>query len=200
MSVSDNFAYGQSPLNSDEEKDGHGQNSESGIHEEEEPPVLQRNQHSHPIGTPAEDTAFGARYRYAAETTSSSSSTASIDARVIESQREGDVKVNTRCGLVRVPENTVYIVERAGRYHRVLHSGMRYVLPGVDKVRYAFTRKHQKLELETAHAPTADNVLVCVRAVLYYIVSSSVSFSEFTMLLFFFPLSVFASCLAARVM
>lgn len=75
-----------------------------------------------------------------------------------------------RWGTVRVPEHMVYLVERAGVFHRVLYPGFRIVVPGVDKIKYAFSQRMQKITFATSHVPTADNVHLYVKATLHYVV------------------------------
>lgn len=38
-------------------------------------------------------------------------------------------------GLVRVPEGTMALVERLGRYHRTLNPGINFIVPGVDSIK-----------------------------------------------------------------
>lgn len=82
---------------------------------------------------------------------------------------------SARWGYVRVPENTRYVVERAGTYHRVLEPGLRIIVPGLDRVAYVFSKKMQKLAFSTAHVPTTDRVPVTVRGVLFYVVDEPIA-------------------------
>ena len=78
------------------------------------------------------------------------------------------------CG-VRVPENTVYLVERAGTFNRILEPGFRMLVPGLDRVAYVFSKKMQKLSFATSHVHTADRVSLIVNVKLFYMVDDPVA-------------------------
>lgn len=81
----------------------------------------------------------------------------------------------SRWGYVRVPENTRYVVERGGVFHRVLEPGLRMMVPRLDRVAYVFSKKMQRLAFRTAHVPTTDRVPVTVRGVLFYVVDEPIA-------------------------
>lgn len=76
----------------------------------------------------------------------------------------------------RVPRNTVvnivpqgrqYVVERLGKYHKTLTSGMWVVLPLIDKIRYVYNTKEQGIPIPNQAAITRDNVIVEIDGVLF---------------------------------
>ncbi|CBH10916.1 stomatin-like protein, putative [Trypanosoma brucei gambiense DAL972] len=78
--------------------------------------------------------------------------------------------------IERVPRNTIlnivpqgrqYVVERLGRYHRTLDPGWWFVIPFVDKIRYAYSVKEQGIEIPNQSAITCDNVMVEIDGVLF---------------------------------
>jgi regulator of protease activity HflC (stomatin/prohibitin superfamily) len=44
-------------------------------------------------------------------------------------------------GFVIVPQQKAYVVERLGRFHRTLDSGLHFLIPFIDKVAYVHSRK-----------------------------------------------------------
>ncbi|MGP1440078.1 MAG: SPFH domain-containing protein [Treponema sp.] len=74
-------------------------------------------------------------------------------------------------GLVRgikiVPNKTVLLVERLGKYNRTLEAGFHVLFPFIDKVRYKQTLKEQSIDVPAQDCFTKDNVKVRVDGVLY---------------------------------
>lgn len=66
-----------------------------------------------------------------------------------------------------VPNKTVLIVERLGKYHRTLEAGFHFLFPFLDKVRYKQTLKEQSIDVPAQDCFTKDNVKVKVDGVLY---------------------------------
>lgn len=66
-----------------------------------------------------------------------------------------------------VPNKTVLIVERLGKYHRTLEAGFHFLFPFLDKVRYKQTLKEQSIDVPAQDCFTKDNVRVTVDGVLY---------------------------------
>lgn len=66
-----------------------------------------------------------------------------------------------------VPQGREYVVERLGRYHRTLDSGMWVVVPLLDRIRYNYNVKEQGIEIPNQSAITADNVMVEIDGVLF---------------------------------
>ncbi len=66
-----------------------------------------------------------------------------------------------------VPNKTVLIVERLGKYSRTLEAGFHFLIPFLDKVRYKQTLKEQSIDVPAQDCFTKDNVKVKVDGVLY---------------------------------
>jgi hypothetical protein len=47
-------------------------------------------------------------------------------------------------GLVLCPQQSVYVVERLGKYHRLLEPGLHVIIPLADRVAYAWSLKGAK--------------------------------------------------------
>lgn len=70
-------------------------------------------------------------------------------------------------GIRVVPNKTVLIVERLGRYSRSLEAGFHILIPLFDKVRYKQTLKEQAIDVPAQDCFTKDNVKVRIDGVLY---------------------------------
>lgn len=57
-----------------------------------------------------------------------------------------------------VPQQTAWIVERMGRFHRILDPGLAILVPIVDKIQYVKSLKEVAIEIPSQSAITADNV------------------------------------------
>lgn len=66
-----------------------------------------------------------------------------------------------------VPNKTVLLVERLGKYHRTLEAGFHFLFPFLDKVRYKQTLKEQSIDVPAQDCFTKDNVKVKVDGILY---------------------------------
>lgn len=70
-------------------------------------------------------------------------------------------------GLVIVPQQQRYIVERLGQYHRTMDAGFHIVIPFFESVRYRHSMKEQVIDIPEQSCITSDNVQVGVDGVLY---------------------------------
>lgn len=66
-----------------------------------------------------------------------------------------------------VPHANLYVVERLGRFHCVLHSGLNFIIPFVDKVRSVFTTQEQLINLNPQSVITKDNVSITIDGLVY---------------------------------
>ncbi|KAF1975015.1 hypothetical protein BU23DRAFT_459504 [Bimuria novae-zelandiae CBS 107.79] len=66
-----------------------------------------------------------------------------------------------------VPQQTAWIVERMGKFHRILQPGLAVLLPVIDKIAYVKSLKENALEIPSQSAITADNVTLELDGVLY---------------------------------
>ncbi|KAJ3073889.1 hypothetical protein HDU98_000416 [Podochytrium sp. JEL0797] len=67
-----------------------------------------------------------------------------------------------------VPQASVYIVERMGKFHKVLEPGLAVLIPFLDRIRYVQSLKENAVEIPTQSAITQDNVTLEIDGVLYY--------------------------------
>jgi len=70
-------------------------------------------------------------------------------------------------GVVIVPQNEVYIVERLGKFHAELNAGLHFVIPVMDTVAYKRSLKEQVIDVPAQTCTTKDNVTVQVDGVIY---------------------------------
>ncbi len=66
-----------------------------------------------------------------------------------------------------VPNQLAYVVERLGKFHKVLYAGFHILVPFVDVVAYKRTLKEQVLDVPKQTCITRDNVSVDIDGVLY---------------------------------
>ncbi|WP_084523897.1 SPFH domain-containing protein [Adhaeribacter aquaticus] len=66
-----------------------------------------------------------------------------------------------------VPQRTVFIVERLGKYNGSLEAGFHIIIPFIDKITYKHTLKEQAIDVASQTCITRDNILVEVDGILY---------------------------------
>ena len=66
-----------------------------------------------------------------------------------------------------VPQRSVYIVERLGKYSRSLEAGFHILIPFIDKVAYKQNLKEQAIDVASQICITKDNIAVEVDGILY---------------------------------
>ncbi|KAK0643976.1 hypothetical protein B0T16DRAFT_191536 [Cercophora newfieldiana] len=80
-------------------------------------------------------------------------------------QKPASLPVNT---VVRfVPQQTAWIVERMGKFNRILQPGLAILIPFLDRIAYVKSLKEIALEIPSQSAITADNVTLELDGVLY---------------------------------
>lgn len=57
-----------------------------------------------------------------------------------------------------VPQQQAWIVERMGKFHRILEPGLAILVPFIDKIQYVKSLKEAAIEIPSQSAITADNV------------------------------------------
>lgn len=70
-------------------------------------------------------------------------------------------------GVVVVPQQIAWIVERFGRFHKVLEPGIHLLIPLVDRVSYMHSLKEDTIPIPNQQAITKDNVTISIDGVLY---------------------------------
>jgi len=66
-----------------------------------------------------------------------------------------------------VPQQSGYVVERLGRFSRILRAGFHILIPFIEKIAYRHTLKEQAVDIAEQVCITKDNVQVGVDGVLY---------------------------------
>lgn len=66
-----------------------------------------------------------------------------------------------------VPQQTAYIVERMGKFHKILKPGIAMLIPILDKITYVQSLKETAIEVPSQNAITADNVSLELDGILY---------------------------------
>lgn len=66
-----------------------------------------------------------------------------------------------------VPQRSVYIIERLGKYNRSIEAGFHILIPFIDKVAYKHILKEQAIDVASQICITKDNIAVEVDGILY---------------------------------
>jgi regulator of protease activity HflC (stomatin/prohibitin superfamily) len=69
---------------------------------------------------------------------------------------------------VLVPQQNRFILERFGRFSKVLKPGLNFKIPVLDMVAYKHSLKEQVINVDSQNAITRDNVKLRIDGVLYY--------------------------------
>ncbi|KAK4463638.1 hypothetical protein QBC42DRAFT_222436 [Cladorrhinum samala] len=80
-------------------------------------------------------------------------------------QKSQSLPMNT---IIRfVPQQTAWIVERMGKFNRILQPGLAVLIPFLDRIAYVKSLKEVAIEIPSQSAITADNVTLELDGVLY---------------------------------
>lgn len=83
-----------------------------------------------------------------------------------QTRQYADSVVNTVINFV--PQQEAWVVERMGKFHKILEPGINFLLPPpFDKIRYVQSLKEIAIEIPKQEAITVDNVQLQFDAVLY---------------------------------
>ena len=74
-----------------------------------------------------------------------------------------------------IPQATAGVVERLGRFHKVLNAGVNLVFPFIDVVRRTIDLREQVVDFQPQSVITEDNLVVSIDTVIYYQVTDSKS-------------------------
>ncbi|XP_075788944.1 stomatin-like protein 2, mitochondrial [Pelodiscus sinensis] len=66
-----------------------------------------------------------------------------------------------------VPQQEAWVVERMGRFHRILEPGLNFLIPVLDRIRYVQSLKEIVINVPEQSAVTLDNVTLQIDGVLY---------------------------------
>ncbi|MCI0692037.1 paraslipin, partial [candidate division KSB1 bacterium] len=67
-----------------------------------------------------------------------------------------------------VPQKTVFIVERLGKYNATLEAGFHILVPFMDRVAYRHSLKERAIDVPPQTCITKDNIQVEVDGILYF--------------------------------
>lgn len=77
------------------------------------------------------------------------------------------IVVLVKASIKMVPQNTVYLVERMGKYNQTMTAGLNFLIPFIDRVAYKQTLKEVATDVPSQSAITKDNISLGVDGVLY---------------------------------
>jgi regulator of protease activity HflC (stomatin/prohibitin superfamily) len=66
-----------------------------------------------------------------------------------------------------VPQQEAWVVERMGKFHRILNPGLNFLMPIIDRVNYVQILKEIAIDIPRQSAVTSDNVTLSIDGVLY---------------------------------
>jgi regulator of protease activity HflC (stomatin/prohibitin superfamily) len=66
-----------------------------------------------------------------------------------------------------VPQKTVFIIERLGKYHATFEAGFHFLVPFVDRIAYRHSLKEMVIDVAAQTCITKDNIQVEVDGILY---------------------------------
>lgn len=66
-----------------------------------------------------------------------------------------------------VPQQEAWIVERMGKFNRILDPGLNVLVPVIDRVKYVQSLKEIAIDVPKQSAITVDNVTLGIDGVLY---------------------------------
>ncbi|XP_076232816.1 stomatin like 2 [Calliopsis andreniformis] len=70
-------------------------------------------------------------------------------------------------GILFVPQQEAWIVERMGRFYKILQPGVNLLVPIIDQIKYVQCLKELAIEIPQQSAVTSDNVTLNIDGVLY---------------------------------
>jgi regulator of protease activity HflC (stomatin/prohibitin superfamily) len=73
-----------------------------------------------------------------------------------------------------VPEKSVKLLQRLGKYHTTLGSGLRFFIPFVDQIEHNISLKEDAISINNQAAITRDNVALVIDGVVFYKVTDPV--------------------------
>jgi len=76
-----------------------------------------------------------------------------------------------------VPQKTVYIVERLGKYSGTLEAGFHILIPFIDRIRYIHSLNENAIDVPEQSCITKDNIQVDIDGILYFVIVDPVKAS-----------------------
>ncbi|OXA61772.1 Stomatin-like protein 2, mitochondrial [Folsomia candida] len=66
-----------------------------------------------------------------------------------------------------VPQQEAWVIERMGKFHRILEPGLNFLIPILDRIKYVNSLKEIAIDIPKQSAITKDNVTLTLDGVLY---------------------------------
>lgn len=88
-----------------------------------------------------------------------------FNAQSIDRRWKSSTPLNT--AIMFVPQQEAWVVERMGKYHRILQPGLNVLFPIIDKVKYVQSLKEIAIDIPKQSAITVDNVTLSIDGILY---------------------------------
>jgi regulator of protease activity HflC (stomatin/prohibitin superfamily) len=70
-------------------------------------------------------------------------------------------------GITIVPQSSLFVVERLGKFHSELSGGFHIIIPIIDSVRNKLTIQEQIIDIEKQHVITRDNVVIGIDGIVF---------------------------------
>lgn len=77
------------------------------------------------------------------------------------------IKGPVNYGVCIVPQTSAWVIERFGKFSRILSPGLHLLIPLVDRIAYIHSLKEQAIPISNQQAITMDNVTINIDGVLY---------------------------------
>ncbi len=66
-----------------------------------------------------------------------------------------------------VPQSDIWVIERLGKFHNILHGGFHIIIPIIDNVRKKLTTREQIIDIPKQAVITKDNVNILIDGMVY---------------------------------
>ncbi|KAM8828648.1 stomatin-like protein 2, mitochondrial isoform 2-T2 [Spinachia spinachia] len=86
---------------------------------------------------------------------------------VLPSQQRWSSSLPVNTVVLFVPQQEAWVVERMGRFHRILEPGLNFLIPILDRIRYVQSLKEIVIDVPEQSAVSLDNVTLQIDGVLY---------------------------------
>ena len=70
-------------------------------------------------------------------------------------------------GIKIVPQSDLYLIERLGKFNKVLHGGFHIIIPIIDNVRAILTSREQLVDITKQSVITKDNVNISIDGIVF---------------------------------
>lgn len=88
-----------------------------------------------------------------------------VNSYVVQQRHRHNLPLNT--GIVFVPQQEAWVVERMGKFNSILDPGLNLLIPFIDRVKYVQNLKEIAIDVPKQSAVTTDNVTLSIDGVLY---------------------------------